>query len=92
MTDLKEGVCLNGFWYNHEHCCWNSPQTTFQDRDKCPEWRTWAQLLTSREEGVRIGGRAPVSQGSEPAPQVSPGILTGSPPASRPDREPWATS
>lgn len=57
MTDLKEGVCLNGFWYNHEHCCWNSPQTTFQDRDKCPEWRTWAQLLTSREEGVRIGGR-----------------------------------
>lgn len=54
MTDLKEGVCLNGFWYNHEHCCWNSPQTTFQDRDKCPEWRTWAQLLTRREEGVRI--------------------------------------
>ncbi|XP_063169557.1 H(+)/Cl(-) exchange transporter 5 isoform X2 [Candoia aspera] len=51
MTDLKEGVCLNGFWYNHEHCCWNSPETTFQDRDKCPEWRTWAQLLTGREEG-----------------------------------------
>ncbi len=23
MTDLKEGVCLNGFWFNHEHCCWN---------------------------------------------------------------------
>ncbi|KAJ7310349.1 hypothetical protein JRQ81_007258 [Phrynocephalus forsythii] len=51
MTDLKEGVCLNGFWYNHEHCCWNSPETTFQDRDKCPEWRTWAQLLTGKEEG-----------------------------------------
>ncbi|XP_070808145.1 H(+)/Cl(-) exchange transporter 5 [Pituophis catenifer annectens] len=55
MTDLKEGVCLNGFWYNHEHCCWNSPQTTFQDRDKCPEWRTWAQLLTSREEEGALG-------------------------------------
>uniref|UniRef100_A0A8D2Q8Y2 Chloride voltage-gated channel 5 n=1 Tax=Varanus komodoensis TaxID=61221 RepID=A0A8D2Q8Y2_VARKO len=51
MTDLKEGVCLNGFWYNHEHCCWNSPDTTFQDRDKCPEWRTWAQLLSGAEEG-----------------------------------------
>ncbi|XP_072837514.1 H(+)/Cl(-) exchange transporter 5 isoform X2 [Pogona vitticeps] len=51
MTDLKEGVCLNGTWYNHEHCCWNSPETTFKDRDKCPEWRTWAQLLTGKEEG-----------------------------------------
>ncbi|XP_061454350.1 H(+)/Cl(-) exchange transporter 5 isoform X2 [Rhineura floridana] len=51
MTDLKEGVCLNGFWYNHEHCCWNSTHPTFQDRDKCPEWRTWAQLLTGKEEG-----------------------------------------
>uniref|UniRef100_A0A8C6XUT3 Chloride channel protein n=1 Tax=Naja naja TaxID=35670 RepID=A0A8C6XUT3_NAJNA len=55
MTDLKEGVCLNGFWYNHEHCCWNSPHTTFQDRDRCPEWRTWAQLLTGREEGGALG-------------------------------------
>ncbi|XP_062998023.1 H(+)/Cl(-) exchange transporter 5 isoform X1 [Elgaria multicarinata webbii] len=52
MTDLKEGVCLNGFWYNHEHCCWNSPETTFKDRDKCPEWRTWAELLTGKEEGA----------------------------------------
>ncbi|KAM6427457.1 H(+)/Cl(-) exchange transporter 5 isoform 1-T5 [Liasis olivaceus] len=55
MTDLKEGVCLNGFWYNHEHCCWSSSETTFQDRDKCPEWRTWAQLLTGREEGGALG-------------------------------------
>ncbi|XP_042333766.1 H(+)/Cl(-) exchange transporter 5 isoform X1 [Sceloporus undulatus] len=54
MTDLKEGVCLNGFWYNHEHCCWNSPKTTFKDRDKCPEWRTWAQLLTGKEEGGAV--------------------------------------
>nr|XP_034958440.1 H(+)/Cl(-) exchange transporter 5-like [Zootoca vivipara] len=51
LTDLKEGVCLNGFWYNHEHCCWNSRNITFQDRDKCPEWRTWAELLTSKEDG-----------------------------------------
>ncbi|XP_054851991.1 H(+)/Cl(-) exchange transporter 5 isoform X1 [Eublepharis macularius] len=51
MTDLKEGVCLRGFWYNHEHCCWTSQETTFQDRDKCPEWRSWAQLLTGNQEG-----------------------------------------
>nr|XP_060612574.1 H(+)/Cl(-) exchange transporter 5 [Anolis sagrei ordinatus] len=43
MTDLKEGVCLNRFWYNHEHCCWNSTEVTFQNRDKCPEWRTWTE-------------------------------------------------
>lgn len=52
MTDLKEGLCLDGFWFNREHCCWASPDTTFEDRDKCPEWRTWAQLLTGKQEGV----------------------------------------
>ncbi|XP_066496371.1 H(+)/Cl(-) exchange transporter 5 [Tiliqua scincoides] len=51
MTDLKEGVCLKDFWFNHEHCCWLSTETTFEDRDKCPEWRTWAQLLTGKQEG-----------------------------------------
>ncbi|KAG7464724.1 hypothetical protein MATL_G00168760 [Megalops atlanticus] len=45
MTDLKEGVCLNGFWFNHEHCCWNSNETTFQERDKCPQWKSWAELI-----------------------------------------------
>lgn len=45
MTDLKEGVCLDGFWFNHEHCCWNSNQATFLERDKCPQWRSWAELM-----------------------------------------------
>uniref|UniRef100_A0A673KWY6 Chloride channel protein n=1 Tax=Sinocyclocheilus rhinocerous TaxID=307959 RepID=A0A673KWY6_9TELE len=45
MTDLKEGVCLNGFWFNHEHCCWASNETTFQERDKCPQWKSWAELM-----------------------------------------------
>ncbi|XP_053230261.1 H(+)/Cl(-) exchange transporter 5-like isoform X3 [Podarcis raffonei] len=53
LTDLKEGVCLNGFWYNHEHCCWNSRNITFQDRDKCPEWQTWAELLTRKKNGIK---------------------------------------
>ncbi|NXI60730.1 CLCN5 protein, partial [Chloroceryle aenea] len=51
MTDLKEGVCLAGFWFNHEHCCWKS-NTTFTDRDKCPEWMSWSQLILGHGEGA----------------------------------------
>ncbi|KAF2976670.1 hypothetical protein EK904_000515 [Melospiza melodia maxima] len=51
MTDLKEGVCLAGFWFNHEHCCWKS-NTTFTDRDKCPEWKSWSQLILGHGEGA----------------------------------------
>ncbi|XP_066861196.1 H(+)/Cl(-) exchange transporter 5 isoform X2 [Anser cygnoides] len=51
MTDLKEGVCLAGFWFNHEHCCWKS-NTTFTDRDKCPEWKSWSQLIIGHGEGA----------------------------------------
>ncbi|XP_066536754.1 H(+)/Cl(-) exchange transporter 5 [Hoplias malabaricus] len=52
LTDLKEGVCLNGFWFNHEHCCWNSKDTTFQERDKCPQWKSWAELTVGVTEGA----------------------------------------
>ncbi|XP_051553661.1 H(+)/Cl(-) exchange transporter 5-like [Myxocyprinus asiaticus] len=52
MTDLKEGVCLNGFWFNREHCCWASNETTFQERDKCPQWRSWAELMVGFNEGA----------------------------------------
>ncbi|TSN12262.1 H(+)/Cl(-) exchange transporter 5 [Bagarius yarrelli] len=52
LTDLKEGVCLNGFWFNHEHCCWNSKDTTFQERDKCPHWKSWAELTLGVSEGA----------------------------------------
>ncbi|KAJ3585574.1 hypothetical protein NHX12_014293 [Muraenolepis orangiensis] len=51
LTDLKEGVCLNGFWFNHEHCCWTSKETTFQERDKCPHWKSWAELFVGTTEG-----------------------------------------
>lgn len=46
LTDMKEGICLVGFWFNHEHCCWTSSETTFQDRDRCPQWQTWGELIT----------------------------------------------
>ncbi|XP_018607509.1 H(+)/Cl(-) exchange transporter 5 isoform X2 [Scleropages formosus] len=51
LTDLKGGVCLNGFWFNHEHCCWNSNETTFVERDKCPQWKSWAELIIGTAEG-----------------------------------------
>ncbi|TRZ26493.1 hypothetical protein HGM15179_000650 [Zosterops borbonicus] len=52
MTDLKEGVCLSAFWYSHEQCCWTSNETTFDDRDKCPQWQKWSELLVSQSEGA----------------------------------------
>ncbi|XP_064205410.1 H(+)/Cl(-) exchange transporter 5-like [Anguilla rostrata] len=51
MTDLKEGVCLDGFWFNQEHCCWASNETTFQERDRCPQWKSWAELITGTAAG-----------------------------------------
>ncbi|KAF3815777.1 hypothetical protein GH733_016316 [Mirounga leonina] len=53
MTDLKEGVCLSAFWYSHEQCCWTSNETTFEDRDKCPLWQKWSELLVNQSEGLR---------------------------------------
>lgn len=50
MTDLKEGVCLSALWYSHEQCCWTSNETTFADRDKCPQWQKWAELMTGYTE------------------------------------------
>lgn len=50
MTDLKEGICTKGFWFNQEHCCWKSDHVTFEERDKCPEWNSWSQLIISTEQ------------------------------------------
>lgn len=50
LTDMKGGVCLIGFWFNHEHCCWKSNETTFQERDQCPQWQSWAELITGTSE------------------------------------------
>nr|XP_028583543.1 H(+)/Cl(-) exchange transporter 4-like [Podarcis muralis] len=50
MTDLKEGVCLSAFWYSHEQCCWTFNETSFEDRDKCPQWQKWSELLVNQSE------------------------------------------
>ncbi|XP_041925122.1 H(+)/Cl(-) exchange transporter 3 isoform X2 [Alosa pseudoharengus] len=51
MNDIKEGVCLTAMWFNHEQCCWGSNETTFAERDKCPQWKTWAELILGQAEG-----------------------------------------
>lgn len=53
MTDLKEGVCLSALYYSREQCCWTSNETTFDDRDKCPQWQKWAELMTGHSEVSR---------------------------------------
>uniref|UniRef100_A0A8C5WID8 Chloride channel protein n=1 Tax=Leptobrachium leishanense TaxID=445787 RepID=A0A8C5WID8_9ANUR len=50
MTDLKEGICVEWFWFNHEQCCWKSENVTFEDRNNCPEWRSWSQLVLGQTE------------------------------------------
>jgi chloride channel 3/4/5 len=41
-------------WFNHEQCCWGSNETTFAERDKCPQWKSWAGLILGQEEVRRI--------------------------------------
>eukprot|EP00079_Xenopus_tropicalis_P033060 XP_017946831.1 PREDICTED: H(+)/Cl(-) exchange transporter 3 isoform X4 [Xenopus tropicalis] len=50
MADLKEGICMTAFWFNHEQCCWDSKEATFEERDKCPQWQTWADLIIGQAE------------------------------------------
>ncbi|XP_010568254.1 PREDICTED: H(+)/Cl(-) exchange transporter 3 isoform X5 [Haliaeetus leucocephalus] len=61
MTDLKEGICLSALWFNHEQCCWGSNETTFEERDKCPQWKTWAELIIGQAEVLSAASAAGVS-------------------------------
>lgn len=54
MNDLKEGVCLSALWFNHEQCCWTSNETTFAERDKCPQWKSWAELILGQAEVQKV--------------------------------------
>lgn len=41
MSDLKEGVCLEAFWFNKEQCCWSAPTLNTSswddDEDGCAQ-------------------------------------------------------
>ncbi|XP_078450713.1 H(+)/Cl(-) exchange transporter 4-like isoform X1 [Lampetra fluviatilis] len=52
MSQLKEGICLPAFWFNREQCCWTSNETTFLQRDRCPQWHSWGQLVMRTDEGA----------------------------------------
>ncbi|XP_077400571.1 H(+)/Cl(-) exchange transporter 5 isoform X2 [Vanacampus margaritifer] len=52
LTDMKGGVCLAGFWSDHDRCCSTSNQNTSQERDHCPHWQSWAQLITGTSQGT----------------------------------------
>ncbi|XP_070197620.1 H(+)/Cl(-) exchange transporter 4-like isoform X2 [Littorina saxatilis] len=47
MSDLKEGVCLDAFWFNQEQCCWTANSTTFNAEGDCDQWFTWPELIGS---------------------------------------------
>jgi len=53
MTDLKEGICLDAFWFNREQCCWGANDTTF-DEDAadagCSLWYTWPELFGNKSD------------------------------------------
>ena len=37
MSDLKEGVCLDAFWFSQEQCCWSANSTTFDVDGDCEQ-------------------------------------------------------
>ncbi|TGZ68542.1 hypothetical protein CRM22_004216 [Opisthorchis felineus] len=45
MSDLKEGVCLEAFWFNREQCCWSSNHTN----GVCEQWYTWSRLFLDKD-------------------------------------------
>ncbi|KAA3671858.1 chloride channel 3/4/5, partial [Paragonimus westermani] len=45
MSDLKEGVCVEAFWFNREQCCWSSNQTD----GVCDQWFTWSRLFLGKD-------------------------------------------
>ncbi|XP_013388633.2 H(+)/Cl(-) exchange transporter 3 isoform X1 [Lingula anatina] len=44
MSDLRNGICLEEFWFNREQCCWAANSSTDGD-EACDRWRTWAELF-----------------------------------------------
>ncbi|KAH9492668.1 H(+)/Cl(-) exchange transporter 3 [Bulinus truncatus] len=53
MSDLKEGVCLEAFWFNREQCCWSGPSlnsTSMNDEEDCNQWLSWSHLISSSDE------------------------------------------
>lgn len=54
MSDLKEGVCVEAFWFNKEQCCWSGDSTTFDEEGDCDQvWYMAKCLLLSKRYHLR---------------------------------------
>ncbi|XP_074649911.1 H(+)/Cl(-) exchange transporter 4-like isoform X2 [Tubulanus polymorphus] len=51
MSDLKEGICLDAFWFNREQCCWSANDTTF-DEFGCDQWHSWSELFGGGDTSI----------------------------------------
>lgn len=49
MTDIKEGICTEQFWFNKEACCWTS-SSKFGLEQGCPQWKTWSDVVGLAQE------------------------------------------
>ncbi|BFZ24566.1 hypothetical protein BsWGS_27604 [Bradybaena similaris] len=55
MSDLKEGVCLEAFWFNREQCCWSGPSlnvTSVDEVEECSQWWTWSHIMSGSVSGA----------------------------------------
>ena len=77
MSDLKEGVCLDAFWFNEEQCCWSGNSTTFDVDGDCDQVKTKSQVLLMLAVSTgKDGGQLDNCQFSDEE-QVIDGICPG---------------
>ncbi len=44
MSDIKEEICTEQFWFNKEACCW-STSSKFGSEAGCSQWKSWSVVL-----------------------------------------------
>jgi chloride channel 3/4/5 len=49
LSDLKLGVCREGYYLNEKFCCW------LADGDECSDWRSWSESLFSLPTNGYLG-------------------------------------
>ncbi|KAK6975803.1 H(+)/Cl(-) exchange transporter 3-like isoform X1, partial [Biomphalaria glabrata] len=55
MSDLKEGVCLDAFWFNREQCCWSGSsnnETSLSEETDCDQWHSWSRMFGVEGDGT----------------------------------------
>ncbi|KAK3737007.1 hypothetical protein QZH41_018406 [Actinostola sp. cb2023] len=52
MSDLKQGICPENFWFNKETCCWTDDNTF--DEAGCQQWKTWGEVIIGQTSGSGV--------------------------------------